>query len=261
MPAKEKKKKISKRGRSVARGRSVEREIERAKLTPREDRERAKLTPRERKAHDDAERLPRTAKLNTACFEDFQKEICACVPQELRDQGQWKYLFSLHESIGDKDLNAIMNDAIEKGRYSNHRIFIGSGSDGSSDDEIAVDIKFEPNNTKTTFDWSAPYTNEYILDSHMASYGASEVAQSTARSDAQFAAERFAISKRISKEKRKCGRIPRSVLEQRFRAVDGSEGSPSHVFERPKSCRARPSSDVERNVRKSNANAVFPSAV
>ena len=108
-------------------------------------------TPRERKPHDDAERLPKTAKLNTACFENLQKEICDCVPQELRDQGQWKYLFSLHESIGDNDLTAIMNSAIEKGRHSNHRIYIGPCSDGQSDDKMAVDIKFEPKNTKTTF--------------------------------------------------------------------------------------------------------------
>ena len=76
-PAKEKKK-TPKRGRSVARGRSVEREPREVDLRPRERSERAKLTPRERKPHDDAERLPKTAKLNTACFEDLQKEVYDC---------------------------------------------------------------------------------------------------------------------------------------------------------------------------------------
>ena len=45
----------------------------------------------------------------------------------------------------------------------------------------------------------------YILDSHMASYGACEVAQSTARSKAQFEADRFRQEiRRKKKHCRKC---------------------------------------------------------
>ena len=47
----------------------------------------------------------------------------------------------------------------------------------------------------------------YIIDSHMAPYGASEVAQSTARSNAQFEAERFRKGcRRKNKQSRKCFR-------------------------------------------------------
>jgi hypothetical protein len=57
------------------------------------------------------------------------------------------------------------------------------------------------------------YIYIYILGSHMAPYGACEVAQSTARTNAQFEAERFrkeiskekeAMSKVLSKEKEAC---------------------------------------------------------
>lgn len=37
----------------------------------------------------------------------------------------------------------------------------------------------------------------------------------------------------ISMERGECGRIPRSLLEQRFRALSGFEARPSHAFERP----------------------------
>ena len=83
----------------------------------------------------------------------------------------------------------------------------------------------------------------------MAPYGACEVAQSTARSNAQFEAERFrkeiskekeAMSKVLSKEKEACSKVLskekkharavissaqwlRSTLEQGFRARSGLE--------------------------------------
>ena len=57
----------------------------------------------------------------------------------------------------------------------------------------------------------------YILDSHMAPYGACEVAQSTARSKAQFEAERFRKGfRRKNKHDRKCFRRKTSMLESAF---------------------------------------------
>ena len=39
----------------------------------------------------------------------------------------------------------------ELGVSKNKRIYIGPGRDGSSDDKISVDLKFEPNNTSITY--------------------------------------------------------------------------------------------------------------
>jgi hypothetical protein len=86
------------------------------------------------------------------------------------------------------------------------------------------------------------YIYIYILDSHMAPYGACEVAQSTARSKAQFEAERFRRgSRRKNMHGRKCFRRkkkharamlskaqwPQSTFEQCFRVLSGLEGKRS----------------------------------
>ena len=88
------------------------------------------------------------------------------------------------------------------------------------------------------------YIHIYILDSHMAPYGACEVAQSTARSNAQFEAERFRKGLR-----RKTSMVEsafegktnmlerafegkRSMLEQCFRALSGFKACSSSDFER-----------------------------
>ena len=36
-------------------------------------------------------------------------------------------------------------------KRKNHRVYIGPGADGSSDDKIAVDLKYEPKNTQISF--------------------------------------------------------------------------------------------------------------
>ena len=56
-----------------------------------------------------------------------------------------------------------------------------------------------------------------------------------------------------------CCRIQRSLLERQFRALSGFGARPGSDFERPSGCRARPG-DIEYNVLKSNASAVFSSA-
>ena len=75
----------------------------------------------------------------------------------------------------------------------------------------------------------SPYI--YILDSHMAPYGAGEVAQSTARSNAQFEAERFRKGCRSqNKHGRKCFRRKKKQARTCFRSK--KEACSSSDFER-----------------------------
>ena len=83
------------------------------------------------------------------------------------------------------------------------------------------------------------YIYIYTLDSHMAPYGACEVAQSTARSKAQFEAERFRKGFRMkNKHDRKCFRrkkkYPRKcfrIKKKHARAVLSSAQWPQRTFE------------------------------
>ena len=70
----------------------------------------------------------------------------------------WKDdVFSVHdikEVVNNDALNGMIRHVQEiqtgKKRTSNKRIYIGPGRDGSSDDKISVDLKFDPSNTKVT---------------------------------------------------------------------------------------------------------------
>ena len=83
------------------------------------------------------------------------------------------------------------------------------------------------------------YIYIYILGSHMAPYGACEVAQSTARSKAQFEAERFRKGfRRNNKHDRKCFRrkqqICSKVLPKEKEACSSSDFERSVAFRRYK---------------------------
>ena len=112
----------------------------------------------------------------------------------------------------------------------------GKGKGRESADRAYARTK-EP---KTVPCLSLPSTSDiyiyiYILDSHMAPYGACEVAQSTARSNAQFEAERFRTKK---KHGRKCFRRKKKHARNCFRrknkharAVLSSAQWPQSMFE------------------------------
>ena len=125
---------------------------------------------------------------------------------------------------------------------------------------------------------TAIYIYIYILDSHMAPYGACEVAQSTARSKAQFEAERFRKEiRRKKKHCRKCFRRGKKHARKCFRrkkkharavvsSVGGSRARSSSDFERAvasKEKEACSSIDFERSVaskEKKHARALISSA-
>ena len=51
--------------------------------------------------------------------------------------------------------------------------------------------------------------------------------------EAMHSSKQSDVEKGLAGEKNKCGRIPRSLLEQRFRELNGFEARPAHAFEHP----------------------------
>ena len=88
----------------------------------------------------------------------FHENLVAAGPEESVSDGTWKNdVFSVHD-IREVARNDALDGMIQhvkeiqkdKKRTSNKRIYIGPGRDGSSDDKISVDLKFNPSNTKVT---------------------------------------------------------------------------------------------------------------
>ena len=73
--------------------------------------------------------------------------------------GDWKFkvfeTLRLTDEDGDKGRTDFCERAFQYfediGKTMNKRIYIGLGRDGSSDDKIALDLKFDPTVTKASF--------------------------------------------------------------------------------------------------------------
>ena len=62
----------------------------------------------------------------------------------------WKHFFDV-ESLQGEDIGILFEEASFKNTIRNHRTYIGPGADGSSDDKIAVDMKYNAKETTVTF--------------------------------------------------------------------------------------------------------------
>jgi hypothetical protein len=95
---------------------------------------------------DDASQLSERAK-------QFHQELIDAVPEGT--DGLWKDEFLNHYSITGENRAKFLADCFghldDLGKAKNKRIYIGPGRDGSSDDKIAIDCKFSPQNTKVTY--------------------------------------------------------------------------------------------------------------
>ena len=69
--------------------------------------------------------------------------------------GDWRNTFDV-ESLQGEDVAILFDEASFKKKVRNHRTYIGPGADGSSEDKIAVDMKFNAKETTVTFkdEWS-----------------------------------------------------------------------------------------------------------
>ena len=96
----------------------------------------------------------------------FHIDIVASVPESAyggpdNKDVMWKDEFVKHYAlIGEQRTTfceGVFNHLGDLGKFKNKRIYIGPGRDGSSDDKIPVDGKYDPKNTRTAFNktWKA----------------------------------------------------------------------------------------------------------
>jgi hypothetical protein len=85
----------------------------------------------------------------------FHQGLVDAVPQELVDKGTWKEAIFNHIGLEGLDGTIFFEHVFEHlkdlGKSKNKRIYIGPGRDGSSDDKISIDCRFDPQNTKITY--------------------------------------------------------------------------------------------------------------
>ena len=92
---------------------------------------------------------------------DFHERLVRQVPRNAVDNGRWRFeIFKgcdISEVMNEEMLESIFGHLADLGKTTNKRIYIGPGRDGSSDDKIAVDCKFDPMNTAIPFNktWGA----------------------------------------------------------------------------------------------------------
>lgn len=88
----------------------------------------------------------------------FHENLVAAAREESVRNGTWKNDVSSVHGIREVVNNAALGGMVQhvkeihkdKKRTSNKRIYTGPGRDGSTDDKISVDLKFDPSNTKVT---------------------------------------------------------------------------------------------------------------
>ena len=81
---------------------------------------------------------------------DLRKSLIESVSEHDVRNGDWKNVFDA-DSLQGEDIAILFDEASFKKKVRNHRTYIGPGADGSSDDKIAVDMKFNAKETTVTF--------------------------------------------------------------------------------------------------------------
>jgi hypothetical protein len=90
---------------------------------------------------------------------EWHRSLEEKVDRDDRAQGSWKskifHNFILARTDDGQERADFCNSAFKHledlGKTTNKRIYIGPGRDGSSDDEISIDLKFGPTSTKVTY--------------------------------------------------------------------------------------------------------------
>ncbi len=86
---------------------------------------------------------------------DFHRSLVAAVPGESVTNGEWKQEILNHVKLTGEDrvefLEHVFSHVDDLAKGKNKWIYIGPGRDGSSDDKIAIDCKFNPWGTGITF--------------------------------------------------------------------------------------------------------------
>ena len=81
---------------------------------------------------------------------DLRKSLIESVSEYDVTNGDWRNVFDV-ESLQGEGVAILFEEASFKKKVRNHRTYIGPGADGSSEDKIAVDMKFNAKETTVTF--------------------------------------------------------------------------------------------------------------
>ena len=74
-------------------------------------------------------------------------------------QRRWKIEFNVRRHISGAEINLLFQEEESQQRVGDHRVFIGPGADGSCDDRIAVDLKYNNASDKVTV---SPQFYDYV---------------------------------------------------------------------------------------------------
>ena len=85
---------------------------------------------------------------------EVRQRLIDTVPEKFRRREQWKYQFD-PQGVTNEELATLFQQGIDTGKKRNFRIYIGPGADGSSDDKVAVDMKFDATDIAVRYkdDW------------------------------------------------------------------------------------------------------------
>ena len=80
-----------------------------------------------------------------------REDIIHYVDTKFVKEQRWKIEFDVPRNIGGNDLDMLFQEEEDKGKTRNHRTYIGPGADGSSDDKIAVEVRYNNINKKVSY--------------------------------------------------------------------------------------------------------------
>ena len=88
-----------------------------------------------------------------------RKDIIDYIDPKFVRQRRWKIEFDVQQNISGDDIDMLFQEEEDTGKTRSHRTYIGPGADGSSDDKIAVELRYHSKDNKLTFD---PRWNDYV---------------------------------------------------------------------------------------------------
>ena len=84
--------------------------------------------------------------------ERSRKDIIDYIDPKFARQKRWKIEFDVQKNIRGEDIEMLFREEESSGTTRGHRTYIGPGADGSSDDKICVELRYNSINNLVTFD-------------------------------------------------------------------------------------------------------------
>ena len=97
-----------------------------------------------------------------------RKDLIDYIDHKSVRKKRWKYDFDVKLYITDADIEMLFREEEDMNRTRNHRSYIGPGSDGSSNDKIAVEFRYRNRDNSVSFD--TPW-NDYVKTTYVHFHG------------------------------------------------------------------------------------------